>query len=366
MILINPSVEILPQKSGLQGIYEQIEVAARTCYKSENCIKYEYTLEGKTYKGDDEYTFMPGHPETPVPFGSCKDTIEHLYDINPSIFSDRTSLTAKDFVDKIVNVYKHQSVAEHGTIYLKVPMSIVTNALAESVWEMLNNNKWTKHDCDSNYYYYTTNYRVLLENDALDVLEYLCEPTEYHERRVTVRTKCPISVSREWNRHRELCKTSEEEVQYFGISEQSTRYCNYSKDKFSNQLTFCIPYWLNLPEGKAYWHDICYRVGCTDEGFGETVLPNNPKFEHDCYLVENFLKRIDFSEEGYMDLIKTGCTAQEARELLPLCTATEVVYTGFISDWKHFFGLRAAPNAHPDIKKLAVNLQQQFKSQHLI
>lgn len=314
MKLIKPSVEIIPQKSGLQGMYEHIEKAGRVCYKSENLIKY-----------DD--------------FGN--------------------SVTARDFVDRVVNVKKHGSIAEHGTVYLKIRGDRkVADVYYGDPYSRVNAHKDYEDFVNvygKNTYYITTNYRVILERHREEDLQYICEPTEYHDKRITVRVICPISVSREWNRHRA-----------FSVSEKSTRYCNYSKDKFSNQLTFCIPYWLNLPEGKAYWHDICYRVGCTDEGFGETVLPNNPRFEHDCDLVENFLKRIDFIEEGYMDLIKTGCTAQEARELLPLCTSTEVVYTGFISDWKHFFGLRAAPNAHPDIKKLAVNLQEQFKSQHLI
>jgi thymidylate synthase (FAD) len=302
MNLINPSVEIIPQKPGLQGIYEQIELAARTCYKSEDAIKYD---------------------------------------------EEGNSLTAKDFVDKIVNVYKHRSVAEHGTVYLKVPMSIVTNSLAESVWEMLNNNKWTKHDCDSNYYYYTTNYRVLLENDALDILEYLCEPTEYHERRVTVRTKCPISVSREWNRHRSL-----------SISEQSTRYCNYSKDKFGNQITFCIPTTLNIKPKPVQGIDNYV------EYIGKS-LPIDATQE-DAAKLSSFLWVLRNSEAMYLNLIKLGWNPQQAREVLTLCTATEVVYTGFISDWKHFFELRTVPNAHPDIAKLATDLQKQFKKQGLI
>jgi thymidylate synthase (FAD) len=285
MKLIKPSVEILPQKPGLQGIFEQIEIAGRTCYKSDNLIKYD---------------------------------------------EEGNSLTAKDFVDRIVNVKKHTSIAEHGTVYLKVPMNVVTNSLVESVWEMLNNNKYTKHDCDSNYYYYTLNYRVLLENNALGVLEYLCEPTENHERRVTVRVKCPISVSREWNRHRT-----------FSISEQSTRYCNYSKEKFGNQITFCKPYWVQVIEDN-----------------------NDNKLYEDS--INWFYNTIDYAEDAYLTMIDNGLKPQEAREVLPLCTATEIVYTGFISDWKHFFNLRTASNAHPDIKALALDLQEQFKNKSLI
>jgi thymidylate synthase (FAD) len=309
MKLINPSVEIIPQKPSLQGVYEQIERAARVCYKSEGLIQYD---------------------------------------------KNGNSTTAKEFVNKIVNVKKHRSVAEHGTVYLKVPMNIVTSALAESVWEMLNNNKWTKHDCNSNYYYYSTNYRVLLENDALDVLEYLCEPTEFHEKRVTVRVKCPISVSREWNRHRDLCKTSEEDSQYFSPSEQSTRYCNYSKDKFNNEIQCTIPSKCNhMIEGNSYDWELVNKYDIKQtEGFSSAE--------------ESLIKTWCYSEFQYMKMIAEGCKPEEAREVLTLCTATEVVYTGFVSDWKHFFELRTAENAHPDIRELAIKLQKQFKEKDLI
>jgi thymidylate synthase (FAD) len=304
MKLINPSVEIIPQKSGLQGIYEQIELAARTCYKSESNIKYD---------------------------------------------EEGNSLTAKDFVDKIVNVYKHRSVAEHGTVYLKIE---INNRLPiEQFSKLMRLESFYRTDKYSRilsveteyfqYYYVTTNYRVLLESNRLDDLQYLCEPTEYHKKRVTVRVKCPISVSREWNRHKDLCKTSEEEVQYFGISEQSTRYCNYSKEKFGNQITFCKPYWIQAIEDN-----------------------NDNKLYEDS--VNWFYNTIDYAEDAYLTMIDNGLKPQEAREVLPLCTATEVVYTGFVSDWKHFFELRTAENAHPDIRKLAIELQEQFKQQGLI
>jgi thymidylate synthase (FAD) len=305
MKLINSSVEIIPQKSGLQGIYEQIELAARTCYKSESNIKYD---------------------------------------------EEGNSLTAKDFVDKIVNVYKHRSVAEHGTVYLKAEVKESSsdrygNYSLKNPLSHYSYNKYSTYTLIRKGYsgmvYVTTNYRVLLENGWLKDLQYLCEPTEYHEKRVTVRVKCSISVSREWNRHRDLCKTSEEEVQYFGISEQSTRYCNYSKEKFGNQITFCKPYWIQAIEDN-----------------------NDNKLYEDS--VNWFYNTIDYAEDAYLTMIDNGLKPQEAREVLPLCTATEVVYTGFVSDWKHFFELRTAENAHPDIRKLAIELQEQFKQQGLI
>jgi thymidylate synthase (FAD) len=287
MKLINSSVKIVDQKPGLQGIYEQIELGARVCYKSEGCIKYD---------------------------------------------EEGNSLTAKDFVDKIVHVYKHQSVAAHGTVYLKVPMNEVYNDL---IYEIFIKDHWTKYTCDSNFYYYTTNYRVLIENNALDVLKYFCEPTEHHERRVSVKVICPISVSREWNRHTSIAP-----------SEQSTRYCNYSKDKFDNQLTFCIPYWLKNELQSV--SDYKYLVSDSDN------------------IADNFLWMCYNAEVAYNNLLEDGFKPQEAREILPLCTATEVMYTAFVSDWKKFFKLRTADNAHPDIRKLATTLQLMLQARKLI
>jgi thymidylate synthase (FAD) len=277
MILIDSSVEIIPQKPGIQGIYEQIELAARNCYKSENCIKYD---------------------------------------------EEGNSLTAKDFVDKIVNVYKHESVAEHGTIYLKVP---VPELSLDLIWEKLIYNPRTKFNFDDDYWYFTTNYRVLLYNDALYLLKYICEPTELHEKRITVRVKCSIGISREWNRHRAL-----------SISEQSTRYCNYSKDKFNNDITIVKP----------YWYDDLVATDPTSASL--------------------FKLQVNSCTNLYLLMTHMGLKPQEAREILPLCTATEVIYTGFVSDWKHFFELRTAENAHPDIRKLALDLQKQFKEKGII
>jgi thymidylate synthase ThyX len=258
------------------------------------------------------------------------------------------------------------SVAEHGTVYLLLTTPIQNLEEYEAIADFYNKNPFSVvYKVESGYgvglapnyksnnqgrtcYYITTNYRVLLENNRLDDLQYLCEPTEYHQKRVTVRTKCPISVSREWNRHRDLCKTSEDEVQYFSISEQSTRYCNYSKNKFGNKLTFCIPYWTPDLEPTDDAFDIDYV---------ERASHKSKKFLCNLFKVE-----VDYLEYTIDD----GLKPQEVREILPLCTATEVVYTGFISDWKAFFNLRTAENAHPDIRKLALDLQEQFKQQGLI
>lgn len=268
MKLIKPSFEIIEQQYTcnkmdatavqkrewlLNGIYKQIELAGRTCYKSEDKI---------------------------------------------------TEDSAKGFVERMIKS-GHGAMLEHGTVYLKIcweyPM--------DTIYDKYKENKYSKvcRVLDSEslcpIWYVTTNLRVLVENDWMDDLKYLCEPTEYHEKRVTVRFILPIGISREFCRHR-----------VFSFAEQSTRYCNFSSDKFNNELTFIEDQWCDkeLLRQIEYWY------------------------------INSYLK------------------PQEKRNLLPLCTKTELVMTGFVSDWKHFFFLRCPINAHPQARELAIPLREEF------
>lgn len=162
MKLIKPSYQILEQKPGLEGIYEMIELAGRTCYKS-------------TRKEDT---------------------------------------TAKDFVDRMINS-KHYAMLEHGTVYLKIPKG--TYAYDHYVVECLPDDDffsnsyelayrpYTKVNIQEDYVYVTTNLRVLQEHNCLDDLKYLCEPTEFHEKRVTVKFTTSNSIMREFTRHKDFC-----------------------------------------------------------------------------------------------------------------------------------------------------------------
>lgn len=85
---------------------------------------------------------------------------------------------------------------------------------------------------DDLFYYITTNMRVIVENNRLDDLQYQVEPTEHHEKRITAKFICDRGVSHEFVRHR-----------VFSFAQESTRYCNYSKDKFNNEITFIQPSW---------------------------------------------------------------------------------------------------------------------------
>ena len=287
MRLINSSFEVFPQAPGLEGMYKQIEIGARNCYKSEDKITD----------------------------GSAEKMVEFLKNRG------------------------HYSPLEHGTVYLAIPFKYDSAPhTADHAYEYITN-KYSKVNVADNALYITTNFRVLVENNWLDDLKYLCEPTEYHEKRISVMITCPIGISREFNRHRT-----------FSISEQSTRYCNYSKDKFNGEITYVIPQWASniTPESVNGWDN------------KQSDMP-------ECTLSEKvFLSILANDEAVYLQLIEQGKKPQEARDVLPLATATTVMYTGFVSDWKHFFELRTSVGAHPDARAIAIPLEEKFNELNLL
>lgn len=197
-----------------------------------------------------------------------------------------------------------------------------------------------KVNTNDKYAYITLNYRHLIENGWLNDLQYLCEPTEYHEKRVTVRFTTSNGIMREFTRHRS-----------HSFAVESTRYCNYSKDKFDNEITFVVPSWAD----KELCKDIQEEINNKSCDVSLGVL--FPKTE--CYMIVSW----EVAEEAYLSMIAKGSTPQEAREVLPLATKCDMVMTGFVSDWNHFFDLRARGTTgapHPDAKVLADPLMNEF------
>lgn len=292
MKLIESKVEVIEQQPGLDGVYKQIELAGRTCYKSEDKI---------------------------------------------------TEDSAKAFVDRMIGS-KHGAMLEHGTVYLCIENY---EDVDETKYKL---NKYSKVQCVfPNLLYVTTNFRVLVENDWLSDLQYICEPTEYHEKRITARFTCDRGVSHEIVRHR---------VMSFAM--ESTRYCNYEKDKFGNELTYVSPSWLDI-------NKLLPLVDLANKDNKEVY-----RMGHDEYLSNedramcSFIYDLSNCEHGYMFQTKCGWQAQQARQLLPNALKTEIVVTGFESDWEHFFSLRSpkygAQGAHPDIAKLADELYEKLNS----
>lgn len=291
MKLIKPNFEILEQENGLDGVYKQIERVGRTCYKSEDRI-----AEG----------------------------------------------TAKPFVDRMIKS-GHGAMLEHGTIYLAIPM---TTYAPEAV-NIYHNNPYSKvNECNEFIFTdkygdkvaawcVTTNLRVLVENDCLEDLEFLCEPTEYHEKRVTVKFVTDQGILREFTRHR-----------VFSFACESTRYCNYCNDKFNNEITFIIPNWCkNIKEGSYEEKDLDFEI--------DTKYTTNEQ------ILLNTLFRTETAYLGLSVIWKP----QQARNVLPLATKCDMVMTGFVDDWNHFFDLRARGTTgapHPQAKELAEPLLTEF------
>lgn len=307
MKLIESSVQIIEEKDP----YKMIELAGRTCYKSEDKI---------------------------------------------------TENSAKEFVDRMIKL-GHGAMLEHGTIYLNIPEQAYTETLEDEFGKFNNpnngivdryrKNKYSKVNSVAaneelrkkypkvrpfklTHHYITTNLRVIVENGWEEDLKWQCDPTEHHEKRITAKFICDRGVSHEFVRHR-----------VFSFAQESQRYCNYNKDKFNNELTFIKPTWLDIPTGDyTYWDgDWC------DIDNMKIQLPS------DNGIADNFLWCLNNAGMQYRLLINKGLKPQEARAILPNATKTELVMTGFESDWEHFFGLRCSGAAHPDAKKLADELK---------
>ena len=310
MRLIESSVIIIPQENTLEGIYKQCELAGRTAYKSEDRI---------------------------------------------------TEGSAKKFVESLMKL-KHGAVLEHGTIYLKIghtsPVADKNYMKAMNTKMFYTRNKYSKvtdrtEDHFHHDVYITTNLRVVFENDRMDDLQYLCEPTEYHEKRITAKFICSRSIAQEITRHRTMSFLME-----------SQRYVAYNKDKFGGEITYIIPQW--VIDEVFSWADS--ENPLTGERYEYLVRQPlvESVWEMQCLdrTINAWLDSLAESESTYMYLVGEGeRKAEEARSVLPNDCKTELIVTGFASDWKHFFDLRSKGTTgkpHPDIKILADTLLLEF------
>lgn len=268
MKLIKQSFEFINQTDfSLVGIKKHIERCARVSYKSENKItdtSYEKFVNMLESRGHDR----------PLEFGTVYLTLRG------------------DDTDALRNIF----------IY------------AENPWTKIRK-QVIKAEYDPNIrvilYYVTTNYRVIVENHLEEDLKYLCEPTEYHYKRYTVHMILDRGVMDEFRTHVGLSHLAE-----------STRYCNYSKDKFGNELTFIQP---------------CWDIRGT-----------------------NYIDFLQHAEWGYFRMLKNGWTPQQARSVLPLGIKSELISCGFKDAWENFFKRRDAPDAHPMAQEIAKPMHQKF------
>ena len=300
--------DILHQENGIDGMKAIIEKAARVCYASEN--------------------------------------------------KDNSDAESADKMIKQLKLSNHMTPLEHGTVYLLTTDKNIAAKYKKNEYSRVKFKKFHKvdkehyevgsgwYEYDVTEYYITTNYRVLVENNWEDDLKYFCEPTDMHDKRISVMFVSDIGVSREFNRHR---KNS--------INEQSTRYCNYSKDKFGNEVKIIIPNWLYNDRDEIDYKINDFRDYC------RIIADSN----------DNTMNAIDFwlfanlaTSFSYLNLInKCDWKAQQARVVLPLDTETILIHTAYEDDWYYFLGLRSKGTTgapHPMAKEIADKLMKNMLS----
>ena len=289
MKLIKQSFEILEQKDfSLIGIKKFIERCGRVCYKSEDRIT------------DDSY-------------------------------------------EKFVNMLEkrdHARPLEFGTVHLQMYISdfhkLRDTLCINNMW----NDQWIKYHYIGKLAYVTTNYRYYLSIIKVypDIQKsFDTQDDKLYPRRYTVHFITSRGVMDEFRTHVSLSHLAE-----------STRYCNYDKDRFNNEITCVIPHYCpDLIGGNSYDLYTCKFELTQTEGLSEKSA--------------KWIESMCQAEQDYMDLLNDSCTAQEARDVLPLGIKSELISCGFEDAWSNFFYRRCANDAHPMAREIAIPLQEKFK-----
>lgn len=302
MKFLEPITQIIQQPEGLDGIYKQIEYVGRSCWMSQHMIKE-----------DSAISFVHSLQEN-----------------------------------------GHIAPFEHGTVYLKMPNGVSGVRYSR--------NPYSKYFNDGTNEYITTNYRVIVENNWFDDLQYLVPfDKEHHVPRITFHFTCQRAISAEFNRHR-----------HNSPMESSSRYCNFSGDRFGREITICVSDWV-IQEAEQTVKPIGFRY---IEGI-DALSECDKGLEQYCYEIANGydvanMNKIDYwlfanlaCEHAYMNMIRLGAKAEEAREVLPLDLKTELYHTAFLDDWLHFCSLRAwkskGNNPHPEAKRLGIAVFEGLK-----
>lgn len=333
MNLIRPYYEIVEQGPGIQGIYDIIEEMGKTSYKSpvKGAEVAEAFVKGRIKDGHGAVLEF-GTVYLQIKIGSP------MYDAN--------------------YIEKHADVM----FYQKNKYSVVVEKDESTLIDGISSAPITA-------YYITTNYRVLVESDRLDdIKKYMMErniPT-VHEKRHCIRFILDRFTGEEFLRHR-----------VFSFCRESTRYVNYSKEKYGHNITFIIPCWIpehTLCEGE----DVEYWDGDWVDTSKMKIVCYGKKYSRVCL----WLEAMEMAERQYMALTndwsaiedkdgkdivdefeKKPWTAQQARTVLPCSIKSPLAMCGFAHDFVHFFHLRALGTTgepHPQAKELAEPLMKEF------
>lgn len=289
MKLIKQSFEILEQKDfTLKGIKQFIERCARVSYKSEDRMT------------DTSYEKFVG------------------------------MLESRD----------HARALEFGTVHLRMSDAQFYDLQAALLGGKVYNDYWVKYNIiatvDEDNCYATTNYRYYLEMCKYATwlpMYFDTSDSPLYPKRYTVHMILDRGVMDEFRTHVGLSHLAE-----------STRYCNYSKDKFNNEIAFIIPDWVDSIKEGTYTKDYKFP----------------PMWGHDNWMDSEWFYAMCEAEKTYLTMTREYLTPQQARDVLPLAIKSELISCGFEDAWRNFFYRRDAPDAHPMAQEIAKPMHKEF------
>ena len=251
--------------------------------------------------------------------------------------------------EKFVNMLEsrgHDRPLEFGTVHLKMILPDFEGFIHSLLTIGMLNNIWIKHAYKGDVIYITTNYRYYLDIIKYfpNVKKYLTEEdNEYYPKRYTVHMILDRGVMDEFRTHVGLSHLAE-----------STRYCNYSKDKFTHAVPFVIPSWMDFPEISIDSGNYDKTSVRSKDGNVHIIDTRPPYVEGD------LIRTLCEAESNYLSIVRNGWTPQQAREVLPLAVKSELISCGFEDAWKNFFYRRCAKDAHPMAQEIAKPMHKEF------
>lgn len=298
MKILENSVEEYIQEPGIDGIYRAVRDAAAICYQTD---------------------------------------------------VEKMKLSPKEFVENVLLKNGHTRPLEFGTVYLNLPRAIMKVRNYRKPYSRFSERYIGEP------YYVTTNLRVLAQGDYetdeeafengydknwFDDLKYCCEPTDLHFRRRTFSIICSRGASDDMRTHITLSSMCE-----------STRFCNYSKDKFGGELTFIRPYWITSEAVEAYNKYVCDSVA---DPFAVVEVPPQWKKEM------RFLAAMKTDEYEYMAMARAGLQPQQLKRIYPLGAKVELRLCGFDDAWKNFFWRRSDDHADPECQLVSNMIKETY------
>lgn len=348
MNFIEPKVKILRQKYDddiLTNMFKHIELCGRNCYKSEDRItdtSYEKFVDNLT-KSEHGAMLEHGTVYLTIPVGTPVDDPQYMWKIDivrffiDNKYSKVNKKTVNDTVDVEIKGYGFRTQASARFYY------ITTN------WRVIIENK------DFNVVKYISHYHIKSEQLEESVLQWISKPTDDHIKRYTVEFTYHLAAARDVNRHR---------VQ--SIAEESTRYCDYTKEKFAGGINVVRPLRLNSEDIKESYNDWNVANNIFFDMCSAVVQTGTDDWtDIDWWLFSNIV-----AQESYYHLKNDfHWSNQECSLVLPLDTKTCSIHTAFVDDWCHFFNLRALGTTgapRPCVKCVAWPLMEVFLKNNII